>query len=50
VDNASGQNAAELVTDSPVLLSEEQEPVVSAEVITEIARSLPGEVLAARRN
>jgi cytoskeleton protein RodZ len=50
VDNASGQNAAELVTDSPVLLSEEQEPVVSAETITEIARSLPGEVLAARRN
>ncbi len=50
VDNPNEQNAAELVTDSPVLLSEEQESIISTETITEIARSLPGEVLAARRN
>ena len=50
VDSATGQHAAELPNDSHVHPSDEQEPVVSAEAIAEIERSLPGEVLAARRN
>lgn len=50
VDSATGQHAAELPNDSHVHPSDEQESVVSAEAIAEIERSLPGEVLAARRN
>ena len=50
VDSATEQQAAELATNVPVNLPDEQEPDVATETIAEIVRSLPGEVLAARRN